>query len=61
MTNDCINVEKDGDIVRDEKVLDERFNENYIKIVEVSSENKPSPLENYEDSAQDDATVDKII
>ena len=51
MTNDCINVEKDGDIVRDEKVLDERFNENYIKIVEVSSENKPSPLENYEDSA----------
>ena len=61
MTNDCINIEKDGDIVRDDKVLVELFNENYINIVEISSENKPSSLGNCEDSAQDDATVDKII
>ena len=61
MKNYCINVEKDGDIVRDEKVLVEIFNENYLNIVEISSGKKPSYLENCEDSAQDDATVDKII
>ena len=32
MTNDCINIEKDGDIVRDEKVLVELFNEKYLKL-----------------------------
>ena len=61
MTNDCISIEKDGDIVRDEKVLAELFNESYINIVEISSGNKPSSLGNCEDSEQDDATVDKII
>ena len=61
MTNDCINIKKDGDIVRDDKVLVELFNENCINIVETSSENKPSSLGNCDDSAQDDATVDKII
>ena len=61
MTNDCINTEKDGDTVRDEKVLVELFNENNINIVEISSGNKPSSLGKSEDSAQDDATVDKII
>ena len=61
MTNDCISIEKDGDIVRGEKVLVELFNENYINIVEISSGNKPSSLGNCEDSTQDDVTVDKII
>ena len=37
MTNDCINIEEDGDIVRGEKVLVWRFNENYINIVKISS------------------------
>ena len=37
MTNDCISIEKDGDIVRDEKVLVELFNGNYINTVEMSS------------------------
>ena len=39
VTNDCINIEKDGDIVRDEKMLLELFNENYINTVEISSGN----------------------
>ena len=52
-TNDCINIEKDGGIVRDGKVLVELFNENYINISEISSANKPSFRENCEDSAQD--------
>ena len=51
MKNYYINVEKDGDIVRDEKVLVEIFNENYLNIVEISSGNKPSYLGNCEDSA----------
>ena len=42
-------------------MLVELFNENYINIAEISSGNKPSSLGNYEDNAQDDATVDKII
>ena len=58
MTNNCINTEKDGDIVRE---LVELFNENYINIGKISSGNKPSSLGNCENSAQDDATVDKII
>ena len=33
MTNDCTSTEKDGDIIKDEKVLVELFNENYINIV----------------------------
>ena len=44
MTNDCISIEKNGDIVREEKVLVELFNENYINIIEISSRNKPSSL-----------------
>ena len=51
MTNDCISIEKYGDIVRDEKVLVELFNENYINIVEISSGKNPSSLGNCEDSA----------
>ena len=36
MTNDCINIEKDGDIVRDEKMLVEYIIEIYVKnIVEI--------------------------
>ena len=61
MENDCINIGKDGDIARDENGLAELFNENFINIVETSSGNKPCSLENYEDSAQDNATVDKVI
>ena len=51
MTNDCISTEKDGDKIRDEKVLVELFNENYINIVEILSGNKPLSLQNCEDSA----------
>ena len=56
MTNDWINIEKDGDIIRDEKMLAELSDENQIDIVETSSS-----LGDCEDSAQDDATVGKII
>ena len=42
-------------------MLVELFNENYINIVEISSRNKLSSLGNCEDSAQDDATVDKTV
>ena len=56
-----INIKKDEDIVRDEKMLVERFNENYINIVEISSGINPSSIGSCEDSAQDDTTVDKII
>ena len=40
LTNDCIIIEKDRDIVRDEKVLVELFNKNNVNIVETPG-NKP--------------------
>ena len=61
MINDYICTEKDGDIIRDAKLLMEPFNENYIYIVEIQSDNKPSFVGNCEDSEQDDATVDEIM
>ena len=61
MTTFSISIENNGDILRGEKVLVELFNENYINIVEISSGDKPSSLGNYEDGAEDDATVDEII
>ena len=39
MTNNCVSTAKDGDL-RDEKVLVELFNENYITIVKISSGKK---------------------
>ena len=46
MVNDCINIEKDEDIVIDKKMLVELLTENYINIVEISSGNKPYSLGN---------------
>ena len=43
MTNDCIKFEKDGDTLRDEKVLVELFNENYVNIVEHHLETSHHP------------------
>ena len=37
MANDCISVDKDGNIIGDEEVLVEFFNRNYINIVKISS------------------------
>ena len=61
MTNDCISIEKDEDMKRDEKELKELFNENFVNIVETSSGNEPSSLGNCEDNAQDDVIFNKII
>ena len=47
--------------MKDEKLLVELFNKNYINIVETSSINQPSFLGNREDTAKAKATVDKII
>ena len=38
----------------------ELFNQNCINIVEISSGNKPLSLGNCEESAQDNATIDKL-
>ena len=41
ISNDFISVEKDGDLISNEKELVELFNQNYINIVENSSGKKP--------------------
>ena len=37
------------------------FNENFMNVVEISSDNKPSSSGICEDNVQDNATVDEII
>ena len=49
------------DIIGEEQLLVELFNEDYVSLVGTSSGNKPSSLINSEDSAQGDFTFDKII
>ena len=43
MTNDYISTEKDEDVIRDEKVLVEHFNESYITVVTLSSRKSRPP------------------
>ena len=54
-------VEKDDDLTSNQKKLVELFNQNYINIVENSSEKKPSSLEDYLNDSQDEITVKEII
>ena len=44
VSNDFINVEKDGDLLSNNKELEKLFNQNYINVVENSSGKKPSSL-----------------
>ena len=46
ISDDFISIEKDGELISNEKELVEIFNENYINIVEKSSGKKPSSLGN---------------
>ena len=45
ISNDFITVEKDGDLISNEKEIVELFNQNYINIVENSSGKKLHHLE----------------
>ena len=57
ISNDFISVEKDGDLISNEKELVEIFNQKYINIVKNSSEKITSSLENYLNASQDELTV----
>ena len=61
ISNDFISVEKDGDLISNEKELVELFNQNYINIVENSSGKKPSSLGDCLNASQDELTVKEII
>ena len=61
ISNDFISVEKDGDLISNEKEIVELFNQNYINIVESSSGKKPSSLRNCFNASQDELTVKKKI
>ena len=43
MANDYISTEKDEDVIRDEKVLVEHFNESYITVATLSSRKSRHP------------------
>ena len=60
ISNDFISVEKDGDLISNDKELVELFNQNYIKIVENSSGKKPSSLGDCLNTSQDKLTVKEI-
>ena len=61
ISNDFISVEKDGDLISNEKEIVELFNQNYINIVENSSGKKPSSLGDCLNASQDELTVRKVI
>ena len=63
-SEDRISIEINDELVSDEKVLTEIFNEHYINIVDIvekSSCTKPSSLGDSENPLLDEATVRKII
>ena len=57
ISNDFISVEKDGDLISNEKELVELFNQDYINIVENSSRKKPSSLGDCLNASQDDHPI----
>ena len=61
ISNDFISVEKDGDLISNEKELVELFNQNYINIVETSSRKKSSSHGDCLNASQDELTVTEII
>ena len=61
ISDDFISIEKDGELISNEKELVEIFNENYINIVEKSSGKKPSSLGNCLNASEDEKTVIEII
>ena len=61
ISDDFISIEKDGQLISNEKELVEIFNENYINTVEKSSGRKPSSLGNCLNASEDEKTVIEII
>ena len=61
ISNDFISIEKDGELISNEKELVELFNENYINIVKNTSGTKPSSLGNCSNKSCDEMTVKEII
>ena len=61
ISNDFISIEKDGELISNEKELVEIFNENYINIVEKSSGKKPSSIGDCLNASEDVSTVKEII
>ena len=61
ISNDYISVDKDGDLISNEKELLELFNQNYTSIVEHSSGKKPSSLVDCLNASQDELTVKETI
>ena len=59
ISNDFINVEKDGDLISNKKEMVELFYQNYTNIVENSSGKKPS-LSDCLNASQDELTVKEI-
>ena len=60
ITNDFISVDRDSDLMSNEKKLVERFSQNYINIAE-SKEKNPSSLGDCLNVSQNELTVKKII
>ena len=61
ISNDFIIAEKDGDLISNKKELVEVFNQNYINIIENSSEKKPWSLGDCLNASQDELTVKNYI
>ena len=60
ISDDFVSIEKDGELISNEKELVEIFNENYINIVEKSSGKKPSSPRNCLNPSEDEKQLKKL-
>ena len=60
-SEDQISTEVNNELVSDEKIFTEIFNEHYVNIVEKPSDTKPSSLGDSANPLLDETTVRKII
>ena len=60
-SHDFISIEKDGELISNEKELVEILNENYINVVENSSGKKTSSLGNCLNASEDEKTATEVI
>ena len=60
-SNDYITIEKDRELISNEKELIEPFNENYVNIVEILSGRKLASIGNSDNCSSDEINLKQIL
>ena len=60
-SNDYITIEKDGELINNEKELVELFDESYVNIVEISSGKKLASTGNSDNRSSNEINLEQIL